>query len=295
MTVLIYPNLNKDGALDCTLNVCALLNGLGVDVRMFSKFAKRIPLDYVRFVPSCESVSECDIVISVGGDGTILECARLCAENDKELLGINCGRLGFMATLEKEDISLLSRLVRGEYTVEKRMVLDAVVKRANGETTVYNALNDVVVYHGILGKIYDFKVIANGTVVSSLRADGIIFSTPTGASAYSLSAGGPLIEPSFDCIEFTQICPHSLFARSMIFSSDKVLEVKYDAGSETHVCLSIDGADPIVLDHTDQLFIRRSDMRVKLVDILGNSYFNAIGSKLMQPTKELRRSNDNEG
>ncbi len=295
MTVLIYPNLNKDGALDCTLNVCALLNGLGVDVRMFSKFAKHISLDYVRFVPSCESVSECDIVISVGGDGTILECARLCAENDKELLGINCGRLGFMATLEKEDISLLSRLVRGEYTVEKRMVLDAVVKRANGETTVYNALNDVVVYHGILGKIYDFKVIANGTVVSSLRADGIIFSTPTGASAYSLSAGGPLIEPSFDCIEFTQICPHSLFARSMIFSPDKVLEVKYDAGSETHVCLSIDGADPIILDHTDQLFIRRSDMRVKLVDILGNSYFNAIGSKLMQPTKELRRSNDNEG
>lgn len=295
VTVFIYPNLNKDGALECTLNVCALLNELGVKIKMSSQLIDFIKLDYIEFITSNISISDCDIVISVGGDGTILKCARLCAENDKELLGINCGRLGFMATLEKEDIALLSRLVSGDYSVEKRMVLDVIVKRSNGDTEVYNALNDAVVYHGILGKIYDFKVIADGTVVSLLRADGIIFSTPTGASAYSLSAGGPLIEPSLDCIEFTQICPHSLFARSMIFSPEKTLEVEYDAGSNTHVCLSIDGAEPIILDKSDKLYIKRSDMRVKLVDILGNSYFNAIGSKLMQPTKELRRSKENEG
>lgn len=295
MTVFIYPNLNKEKALECTISSCGILHALGVNVQMFDRFSDSVRLDYVEFIPEGNDISDCDIVISVGGDGTILECARFCAENDKELLGINCGRLGFMATLEKEDISHLDRLVSGDYSVENRMVLDVIVERADGSKQVLNALNDAVVYHGILGKIYDFKVITDNTVVSSLRADGIIFSTPTGASAYSLSAGGPLIEPTLDCIEFTQICPHSLFARSMIFSPDKVLEVEYEAGSNTHVCLSVDGADPIILDQSDKLFIKRSDIRIKLIDIFGNSYFKAIGSKLMQPTKELRRSDEGEG
>lgn len=286
MTVFIYPNLSKEHALECTMSVCEYLHAKGVAIKMFSRFADNISLDYVSYCDDSSDVSKCDIVISVGGDGTILECARLCAENNKELLGINCGRLGFMATLEREEIELLSKLIDGDYSVESRMVLDVIVKRSNGDEEVYNALNDAVVYHGIMGKIHDFKVITDNTVVSSLRADGIIFSTPTGASAYSLSAGGPLIEPSFDCIEFTQICPHSLFARTMIFSPEKILDVQYEAGENTSVCLSVDGATPITLSINDKLYIKRSEQRIKLIDIHGNSYFKAIGTKLMQPTKE---------
>lgn len=286
MTVFIYPNLGKEHALECSVSVCEYLNSMNVAVKMFSRFKSDIALEYVSYCDDSADVSDCDIVISVGGDGTILECARICAENDKELLGINCGRLGFMATLEKDELRLLSKLIDKQYSVESRMVLDVIVKRSTGEEEVYNALNDAVIYHGIMGKIHDFKVITDNTVVSSLRADGIIFSTPTGASAYSLSAGGPLIEPSFDCIEFTQICPHSLFARTMIFSPEKVLEVQYEAGENTSVCLSVDGATPITLSIEDKLYIKRSDQRIKLIDIQGNSYFKAIGTKLMQPTKE---------
>lgn len=286
MTVFIYPNLSKEHALECTRNVCEYLHNENVGIKMYSRFADEVGLDYIYYCEDSLSVKDCDAVISVGGDGTILECARICVENDKELLGINCGRLGFMATLEKDEISLLSNLITGNYTVESRMALDVIVKRCNGSEEVYNALNDAVVYHGIMGKIHDFKVVADNTVVSSLRADGIIFSTPTGASAYSLSAGGPLIEPSFDCIEFTQICPHSLFARTMIFSPDKILQVEYEAGENTSVCLSVDGATPIMLTINDKLYIKRSEQRIKLIDIHGNSYFKAIGSKLMQPTKE---------
>lgn len=286
MTVFIYPNLSKEHALECTRNVCEYLHNENVCIMMYSRFANEVGLDYISYCDDSLSVKDSDVVISVGGDGTILECARICVENDKELLGINCGRLGFMATLEKDEIPLLSNLIAGNYTVESRMALDVVVKRYNGGEEVYNALNDAVVYHGIMGKIHDFKVVTDNTVVSSLRADGIIFSTPTGASAYSLSAGGPLIEPSFDCIEFTQICPHSLFARTMIFSPDKTLLVEYEAGENTSVCLSVDGASPITLTINDKLYIKRSEQRIKLIDIHGNSYFKAIGSKLMQPTKE---------
>ncbi len=288
MTVLVYPNLNKEHALDCTLAVCEYFHEHSVAVKMLMRFSESIALDYISFCNENE-IGDCDVVISVGGDGTILECARLCIENDKKLLGINCGRLGFMATLEKEELDKLSHIIDGNYKVESRMVLDVVVTRENGNIEIYNALNDAVVYHGIMGKIYDFTVFADDTIVSSLRADGIIFSTPTGASAYSLSAGGPLIEPSLDCIEFTQICPHSLFARSMVFSPEKILKVEYEAANSTHVCLSVDGAEPITLNISDRLCIKRSDMRLKLIDITGNSYFKAIGTKLMQPTKDIKR------
>ncbi len=284
MTVFIYPNLNKEHALECTMQVCDYLHRNSVNILMLARFSNSVNLEYVEFISESD-IKNCDVAVSVGGDGTILECARYCAENNKELLGINCGRLGFMATLEKEDLHLLSNILSGNYSVESRMVLDIIVDKVDGNREVYNALNDAVVYTGIMGKIHDFTVIADDTVVSSLRADGIIFSTPTGSSAYSLSAGGPLIEPSFDCIEFTQICPHSLFARSMIFSPEKLLEVKYDAGASTQVFLSVDGATPISLTEKDKLFIKRSDMRIKLIDINGNSYFKAISTKLMQPTK----------
>lgn len=284
MKIFIYPNLNKEHSLECTLQVCEFFRSNSCVIMMLSRFSDAINADYISYIEESE-IKNCDIVISVGGDGTILECARFCAENDKKLLGINCGRLGFMATLEKEDMHLLSHVLDGNYSVESRMVLDVTVIRYNGKRECYNALNDAVIYNGIMGKIHDFTVIADGNTVSSLRADGIIFSTPTGASAYSLSAGGPLIEPCFDCIEFTQICPHSLFARSMIFSPEKLLEVKYDAGSSTQVYLSVDGATPVLLTDKDKLYIKRSDMRIKLIDINGNSYFNAVSTKLMQPTK----------
>ncbi len=288
MTVLIYPNFSKENALECTLQVCDYFYKNGVNVKMLNRFSVSISLPYINFCETCD-VADCEVVVSVGGDGTILECARLCYEYDKELLGINCGRLGFMATLEKDELDKLSDLICGRYKVESRMVLDAVIERDSGDNEVYNALNDVVVYSGIMGKINDFTVIADGTVVSSLRADGLIFSTPTGSSAYSLSAGGPLIEPSFDCIEFTQICPHSLFARSMIFSPEKLLRVEYEANNVEHICLSIDGSEAIPLNINDSLYIRRSDMRIKLIDISGNSYFRAVGTKLMQPTKDIKR------
>ena len=231
-------------------------------------------------------VFDCDVMISVGGDGTILKCARYASRYNKKLLGINCGRLGFMATLEREELSLLNRLTSGDYRVDERMMLSARVISEDGAENVLTALNEAVISSGYGSGIRDFTVLADGVTVSSLRADGLIFSTPTGASAYSLSAGGPLIEPSLDCIEFTQICPHSLFARTMLFSPEKMIEVRFKAEKSVKAALSVDGRPPVSLSESDKLFISRSEQRLRLIDIRGGSYFSAINHKLMQPVKQ---------
>lgn len=284
MKVFIYPNLEKQHSRECTIDTSKILRDLGCGVIMSDSIDQEIS-------KGCEisdnienAVKKCDIIITIGGDGTILNIASLAARYSKKLLGINCGRLGFMASLERCELESLANLVSGSYKIESRMMLDAIINRSDGSCESVTVLNDIVITHGFNYNINDFTVIADGVKVSSLRADGLIFSTPTGASAYSLSAGGPLIEPSMDCIEFTQICPHSLSARTMIFSPEKLLEVKYKADGT--VGISADGGDPIPVTVSDRIFIKKSPLRLDLIDIFGDNYFKSIGSKLMQPAKD---------
>ncbi len=286
MKVFIYPNLEKAHSQECTARASRILSSLGCEIIMTdSIFSICNELSQGAVIAKTieQAVKDCDVIITIGGDGTILRIASIAAENKKRLLGINCGRLGFMASLELDDLDKLKNLVSGEYKTESRMMLEAVIERKNGVKERVTALNDIVITHGFNYYINDFTVLADGVLVSSLRADGLIFSTPTGASAYSLSAGGPLIEPSLDCIEFTQICPHSLFARTMLFSSDKLIEVKYKA--EGTVGISADGAEPIPITENDRIYLKKSKLRLDLIDISGNNYFKSIGSKLMQPAK----------
>lgn len=233
-----------------------------------------------------ELIPDCDYMIVIGGDGTILKHAKTFAKYDKAILGINSGRLGFMATLEHDEIELLSRLVDGSFSVSKRMMLRAVASLSGGEIKEFTALNDIVFSKSDGCKIADFVVSKNENVVTSIRADGLIFSTPTGASAYSLSAGGPLIEPELDCIEFTQICPHSLFARSMLFSPDSQLEISYSANSDAGVRLEVDGVNELALGVGDKVRIMRSESVVKLIDITGSSFHDTVNRKLVRPLKD---------
>lgn len=286
MTVYIHPNINKPHSMECTVETVNILSSLGCDILISGDHLSNI-------LPLCkktgsveEAVSSCDIIITIGGDGTILKLASLAAKYKKKLLGINCGRLGFMASLERGELSCLSKLCTGEFRTESRMMLDAIIEKSGGGFHTVTALNDIVITHGFNYNINDFTVLADGVTVSSLRADGLIFSTPTGASAYSLSAGGPLIEPSLDCIEFTQICPHSLFARTMIFSPDKLIEVKYCANGE--IGISADGKNSFPVTASDRIYIKKSSLRLDLIDINGDNYFKSIGSKLMQPAKDNR-------
>lgn len=283
LRVFIYPNLEKPHAWELTKNASRLLSGLGCGIIFTDSVPSELTDNAIISGSIKEAVTLCDIIVTIGGDGTILNIAELAAREKRKLLGINCGRLGFMASMEAEDLDKLGKLCTGEYTTESRMMLSASVTRRDGVVSSYTALNDIVITHGFNYNINDFTVMADDIKISSLRADGLIFSTPTGASAYSLSAGGPLIEPTLDCIEFTQICPHSLFARSMILSADKVLTVRFEADGE--IGISSDGSDPDPLTKNDIISIGRSPYRLDLIDITGDNYFKSIGSKLMQPAK----------
>lgn len=285
MKVFIYPNFEKTHSFGCTAEAYDILSSLGCEIIMPDFCRETFCRPAIEYCDPEAGVGNCDVMISVGGDGTILKCAKLASKNGKRLLGINCGRLGFMATLEREELPYLKALIDGDFKVEERMMLEIGVDFSGGSSQKIYALNEAVISGGAGRGIQDFTVLADGMTVSSLRADGLIFSTPTGASAYSLSAGGPLIEPTLDCIEFTQICPHSLFARTMLFAPDKVIEVRFHSGGKCLAALSADGQEPVMISESDKVYIRRAEKGLKLIDIRGGSYFRAINRKLMQPVK----------
>lgn len=288
MKVFIFPNLSKANCKEYVLKAYEVLVNYGCTVSLENEYKEIFgTLDGVVFDEYDSCVKGCDVVVAVGGDGTILKCAVKCALYSKAVVGINCGRLGFMASLEHSQIPDLVRLIKDDYRHSKRMLISAEITDKNGVKSEFCALNDVVVSKSDSCKIADFEVSRNGQIISSLRADGIIFSTPTGSSAYSMSAGGPIIEPEMECIEFTQICPHSLFARTMIFSTNSVITAKCHTGTDGGTNIFVDGNNVYKMADTDVLTITRSALSVDIIDINGDSFFVSVNKKLMQPLKEL--------
>lgn len=286
MKTVIYPNFSKKNAYETTGKVCSMLHNMGFEIFCGDNLRERFPVKkYVKFMPLDEAAEQCDLIIAVGGDGTILEASAYAAENDKLLLGINTGRLGFMASMEPDELYNLSRLMSGDYVVENRMMLDCEFA-GGGRKDSFTALNDIVI-SSQFGRLADYFVEINGSNVSTLRADGVIFSTPTGSTAYALSAGGPILEPGLECIQMTPVCPHSLVSRTMLFSTDKKLEVTFKSRDNTPLYLSIDGQVCESAEQDDRLIITRSAKSLRLIDIQGNSFFNAVNKKLLNPIKDI--------
>ena len=282
MKAYIYPNLDKYNCAEYTHEACTILSRSSVELLMDSAYQSIFgSLDLLDYKTHEECIADCDVVIVIGGDGTILKCAEAAAREKKPILGINCGRLGFMASLEHEDLELLSGLKNRKYTVSPRMMLS--VKTSDGIT--YNALNDIVVSKADDCKIADFKVSKGGTTISYLRADGVIFSTATGSTAYSMSAGGPIIEPETRCIEFTQMCAHSLFARSMILLPDSEINVLLHCAEGSHAIVNVDGNNIARITDKAEITITSSDLTLDILDLKGDSFFGSVNEKLMQPLK----------
>lgn len=287
MNAYIFPNLSKTNCKKYTEEACGILHECGVSLLMESCYKNEFMLDHVSFADEEKCIRDCDIIIAIGGDGTILQCSVKASRFGKPILGINCGRLGFMASLEYSQLEQLKKLADKDYTVSRRMMLDITVKNPDNSDMIFSALNDVVIARSDDCKIADFEVSKNGQLISSLRADGVIFSTATGATAYSMSAGGPIIEPEMECIEFTQICAHSLFARSMILSASSRVEVKCHTAGSAHVILNVDGNLVYRLTDGDTVEVVRSKYYVDIIDIIGGSFFSSVNSKLMRPLKDI--------
>ena len=281
MKISIFPNFNNDGVLQTCEEICKELDKLGVDYSVAkcneSDETGTLPL----FFDTDELIENCDIVIVVGGDGTTLNVAKAASLHNKLTLGINAGRLGFMSGLERDELSLLNRLVSGEYEVEERMMINARLMSENG-TQDFICLNDAVITRGDLARLIDVTVKSDGRVITKNRADGMIIATPTGSTAYSMAAGGPVVSPDNSCFVVTPICPHSLVNRSIVFSSDKELEITVENDKNNTSYLSIDGEKSVTVTKNSKIIISKSEYVAKLIKIKPDSFYEILNKKLLE-------------
>lgn len=283
MKTLICANFKKEKSLNVLPKLIDKLVYFGISPIMIKSARLSYNNDKVIYCNEADAMVECDIFITVGGDGTILKWGKKAAILKKPLLGINTGRLGFMTALETDEFDKLSSLIGGKYHISKRMLMNAEFIGSNKKC--YLALNDIVLSKGSYSKLPEFIVEINGVTVSKIRADGIIFSTPTGSTAYALSAGGPIIEPTVECMEMTPLCAHTLLNRPMIFSGNDVITVKFKGYEGSDVTVSVDGESGIVFSEGDIIRITKSDTVLHLIDINGDSFYNSVNNKLIQPFK----------
>ena len=284
MKAALYPNFQKKNALKCAREVCDVLCSAGIEVSVSGDFRQDFEdKPFVRFEDISQSVKTADVVLAIGGDGTILRCAKLLMGTDTKLLGINTGTLGFMAGLEADQLDKLHLLTTGEYELSPRMTLDITYHNENGDE-VYTALNEVSARSGSF-RICDFEVFSEGYLIGRYRADGVLFSTPSGSTAYALSAGGPVIEPDLECIEMTLICPHSLFSRATLFSAERHLRLTDKTAGGDSMVINIDGELHITLKENESIDICRGLHNINFINLIGNSFHESLCRKLCRPIK----------
>lgn len=271
--------LNREGVLPHRLeNVCEKLSSLGITPCFFKD-------EYsgggYSVYDDEKLLSVCDIIIALGGDGTILHAARMAAMANKPVLGINNGTLGFMAGLEADELYLLDNLISGDYVTDKRMMLEITVKSQTGSKKYY-CLNDAVIARGDMSRMIDCSVSFGSKTEMEYRCDGIIAATPTGSTAYSLSAGGPVLDPSINSILITPVCAHSFYARPLVISPDITVTIQTSTKSGGKSVLTVDGELAVELKDTDSVEISRSDKYcANLIKIKNESFMDVLHNKMI--------------
>ncbi len=283
-TFAVYPNPAKDSGFAVTREAAAVLLGCGADIRLPASLraalASELPSS-AAFVPDEMLSVGVDCAVVLGGDGSVIKAASACAEAEIPILGINLGRVGYLAEVEQDELYLLSRLCRGEYRTERRMMLDvSVLREGTIIHTMPRALNEAVISNGAISHMVELSVRCDGQTVSQFHADGIIAATPTGSTAYSMSAGGPIIDPTLDCFCLTPVCAHSLRARPMLLSSGCTLEIENICRREDNTYLTVDGAANFKLLCGDKVVIRRSARHTAMIRFHENSFFSVLSRKM---------------
>ena len=260
MRVELCPNIQKDPEFKVTSSIVSVLVSLGHEVYI-SEEGPILPEGVSTGI--CESP---DMMVVIGGDGTIMRAARRAAVTSTPVLGIDLGRVGYLAELAPDDIEGLKDILNGEYYVEKRMLLEAFTERNGVKVTKGRvAVNDAVISLSGVSRLIETEVICDGRSIGRYRSDGFIVSTPTGSTAYSLSAGGPVLSPSLKGICLTPLCPHSLTARPVIVPADSDIEIRYISPYDNNACLVVDGVDVAELTAGDSLKVRRSALTADFI------------------------------
>ena len=254
------------------------LTKAGVEVFAAEDMLLELP---VRRAPEAKLAEHVELLIAIGGDGTMLYAGSLAHAGDVPLLGINRGRLGFLAdVLPDEMLDSIAHVLAGNYLRESRLILDARLKKSDGEVVTATAVNDVVLQRRETGRMLDFETRVAGSFVNSHSGDGLIVSTPTGSTAYSLSCGGPIIEPQLDAVVVVPICPHTLSDRPIVIPASQPIEVRLLEREDTKAEINVDGHSIAEIEPADRLIISAASTRITLVHPPGYDYFSILRTKL---------------
>lgn len=278
MTVFLIPNLRKENAVPIARRAAQTLRACGARVLLPAAVRDCMEGETAEFSEDAAAFDRCDVIVTVGGDGTILHAARRSLGYAKPLLGINIGRVGFLATVEADEMEKLERLVRGAYSFDRRSLLSVSVSGRN--CFRQTALNDVVICKASPFRTIDVEVFCDDIPVSHYMGDGVAIATPTGSTAYSLSAGGPVLDAHIAGVVVTPICAHSLHSPPMVFSAGRRLCVRISAPMEEHALLSCDGRDPETISCQDTVTVALSERFISLVCFNEADQFEAIDKKL---------------
>ncbi len=235
-------------------------------------------------------ISRSELVVCLGGDGTFLKVARKVYMKELPILGINLGNLGFLTEVDRNNIDFaIEQLFDNRYVIEERMMLEAAINRKDKAPVYETALNDAVITRGAISRIIHVKTYINDVFVDSFPGDGLIISSPTGSTAYSLSAGGPIVEPDTNLILITPICPHILYSRSFVTKADSVVKAVVDEDFNHNAMVTLDGQEGHEIGGGDIVEIRKSPYSIKLIKMNSRNFFNILRTKIYYRGESLKK------
>ena len=281
--VILTPNPYRDGGFKTVQAAQRILQESGLETRICLPFEVDksfvLPRD-IRFSRLDRELNWADMVICFGGDGTILHMAKAATRHRLPILGVNIGTMGFIAELESGELQELARIARGDYTIDSRMMLDVTVRRGNDVIFHDIALNDVAITKGAVARIVHLNVCCDGVRAMDFGGDGLLVSTPTGSTAYSLSAGGPIMEPDARSILLTPICAHDIVTKCIVTSDRRTITVSMAQNARRNAFLSVDGGRAFKMNMGDTAAIVCSKLETRLVRLKDRSFYDIINNKL---------------
>lgn len=280
--VILTPNPYRDKNFATVREAMRILTEFGADVRLCLPFevdrTYELPRD-LRFTRLDRELPTASAVICFGGDGTILHIAKAATRHGVPVLGVNIGTMGFMAELESTELQQLTRLATGEYTVDSRMMLDVTVHRDRDIIFHDICLNDAAITKGAVARIVHLDVQCDGVQALECGGDGIIIATPTGSTAYSLSAGGPIVEPEAHSILITPVCAHDVASRCIVASEKRVITAQLTRNARRNAYLSVDGGKATRINMGDLITVRKSNLTAKLIRLKERSFYDVVNMK----------------
>jgi len=282
MRVILSPNPYRDKHFQTLREAMDILKKAGIETRVCLPFEVdrnyELPKD-IRFSRIERELPNASMVICFGGDGTLLHMAKAATRHGLPILGVNIGTMGFMAELESSELSQLARLASHDYSIDDRMMLDVTVHR--DREIVYHdiCLNDVAITKGAVARIVHLEVKCDGVQAMECGGDGVIIATPTGSTAYSLSAGGPIVEPDANSMLITPICAHDVASRCIVASDRRTVTVTMTRNARRNAYLSVDGGKALRMNMGDVATVRKSDLCTKLVRLKDRSFYDVVNVK----------------